>query len=58
MPSLFLFFSPETAAFPAAPHGATDWGQLRSFRSLWQRPAQWREPPVWYLWQRLIGWSL
>lgn len=52
------FFFPETATVLAASYGATDWGQLCSFCSLWQRPAQRREPPVWYLWQCLTGWSL
>lgn len=53
-----VFPSPVTAALPAAPHGAPDWGQLCPFCSLWQRPAQWREPLIWYFWQRLSWWSL
>lgn len=47
-----------TAALPAAPHGASDWGQLCPFRSLWQRPAQRREPLIWYFWQRFTRWGL
>lgn len=43
----FSFSSPDTATVSSAPHGAIDRGQLCPFRSLWQRPAQWREPSLW-----------
>lgn len=59
--ALFLilsFSSPDTATVPSAPHGATDRGELCPFRSLWQWPAQRREPSLWQLRQRLLGRSL
>lgn len=53
-----MCFFPETATVLASSHGATDWGQLCSFRALRQRPAQRGEPPLRYLWQCHTGWSV
>lgn len=52
-----LIVSLFTATLPAAPHGATDQGELCPFCSLRQRSAQWRKPLVWDFRQRLTRWS-
>lgn len=53
-----FFSSPDTATVSSASYGATDRGELCPFCSLWQWPTQWREPPLWELWQRLLRRSL